>query len=223
MNTSRFALACLAIVIPHGVSAQSGSDWVRRQLGGHGRPSLTWDAVWPRMLELYWTSNPNERGVTEEGTSIFRKVNSAQQRASAIAQHLVNDLDGDGRITREEVVLALQPRTRQMISANGVRLEPTPEQSQLQLDRLVKDAMKSDADGDGVITLAEINAAVQARFERISDQRDGRFDRFVPMSLDADGDGAVSRAELETAVRREFDSLDKDGDGKISMDELAAR
>jgi Ca2+-binding EF-hand superfamily protein len=216
----RLILVALAVLAPSLASAQSGSDWVRRHLGGQGRPALTWDALWPRMLQLYWASNPDERGVTASGTDVYLRITAAQQRASLIGQRLAQDLDGDGRVTRQELVTALAPRTRQMIHANGVLIEPTPEQSRQQLDRLVAEAMKIDTDNDGVITIAEINGVAQKQADRMFAQQQGRSGRFVPMSLDANGDGAVSREEFETAVRREFIALDKNADGQISSEEM---
>jgi Ca2+-binding EF-hand superfamily protein len=72
-----------------------------------------------------------------------------------------------------------------------------------------------DADGDGRVTAAEIEAYRAARFAE----------------LDADGNGQVSRQEFmdHAAVRAGeragtmFDRLDADGDGALSRDAIEAR
>ena len=51
----------------------------------------------------------------------------------------------------------VQPRARQMIYANGVQLEPTLQQTRLQLNKLIGDALKPDMNGDDTITAEEIS------------------------------------------------------------------
>ncbi len=79
-----------------------------------------------------------------------------------------------------------------------------------------------DTDGDGLVTRAEAEAALDRRFAE----------------LDTNGDGAISRDEVEAQremrrmERRErlearaterFDEADADGDGALSLAELQAR
>ena len=45
------------------------------------------------------------------------------RRSQTIAQILVYDLDGNGSVTKHEITTVMEPRARQMISANGVQLE----------------------------------------------------------------------------------------------------
>ncbi|MEJ6389325.1 EF-hand domain-containing protein [Gymnodinialimonas ulvae] len=69
-----------------------------------------------------------------------------------------------------------------------------------------------DADGNGSVTLEEVQAAGEGRFAR----------------ADADGDGALSRAELiaqgqdrvEARVDRMLERLDNNGDGQLTQAEL---
>ncbi|HID67440.1 MAG TPA: calcium-binding protein [Roseibacterium sp.] len=71
-----------------------------------------------------------------------------------------------------------------------------------------------DADGNGAVTLEEMQAARGARFAR----------------TDADGDGALSRDEMlaqalgrvETRVDRMLELGDTDGDGQLTMAEMEA-
>ena len=76
-----------------------------------------------------------------------------------------------------------------------------------------------DRDGDGKVTMAEIEASATARFA----------------ATDTNGDGALSAEEmiaaaqngqddrLERRVSRMIERLDSDGDGSLSASEMAAR
>jgi Ca2+-binding EF-hand superfamily protein len=169
----------------------------------------------------FYQSNPDERGVSAQGIDNLRRILVAQRRAQVIAQILNYDLDGDGGVTKDEITAVMQPRARQMIHANGVQLEPTPQQVRLQLDKMVSDALKPDIDGDGIITAAEIQQEAQRQAQEAGNGWQQNAAQFVPMTLDADGDGAVSLAEYEAAVREQFDAVDRDRDGRVSAGEFS--
>lgn len=90
---------------------------------------------------------------------------------------------------------------------------------------------KADADQNGIVTLAELTAAVEARMRQ---EKEGVFAR-----IDADGDGSISKAEFlahepegrpgpdgKPAKRRGPDPaemmkrLDRNGDGALTKDEM---
>jgi Ca2+-binding EF-hand superfamily protein len=98
-----------------------------------------------------------------------------------------------------------------------------------------------DADGDGKITKAEMEAYKTARFEAADTDGDGklsqdemtaalddrRMARAVDMvtRLDTDEDGLLSAEELAAGGPRRgpmdmFDKLDADGDGALSLEEM---
>ncbi len=92
-----------------------------------------------------------------------------------------------------------------------------------------------DKDGDGNVTLAEVEASAQAQIEAFDADGDGQLTveelrdgqaaaRFK--ALDADGDGKVSLAEFSAQPgERRGGALmgrDQDGDGKLSLAELTA-
>jgi Ca2+-binding EF-hand superfamily protein len=80
---------------------------------------------------------------------------------------------------------------------------------------------EQDVDGDGMLSRAEISAAILSRIEANMDKRlDRMFERG-----DTDGDGMISLAELPGGGDRSgklFERLDKDGDGAVSADEMDA-
>lgn len=86
----------------------------------------------------------------------------------------------------------------------GPRGPQTLEQFQTRIERGFAGL---DADGDGVVTAAELNGASGGRA--------------APMlaRLDADADGKVTRAEMAAGAQRMFERMDANGDGVISPDE----
>ena len=78
-----------------------------------------------------------------------------------------------------------------------------------------------DADRDGRVTLQEREAArerLRAERERRRTEREAR--RFARQ--DADRDGAISAAEVDAQVRARFARLDADRDGFVTREEMRA-
>lgn len=71
---------------------------------------------------------------------------------------------------------------------------------------------KADADKDGFVTEAEMEAMHEARKAEMQAKR-------FP---DANKDGFVDRREYEDAARARFAELDKNGDGRVSEEEMRA-
>ena len=91
----------------------------------------------------------------------------------------------------------------------------------------------ADADGDGTVTAAEIDAYRTAQIGAVDASGDGslsieEFDELyrsltrtrmvdIFQDLDADGDGQITPAEIDTRMARLIERLDRDGDGSITM------
>ncbi|WP_299788505.1 EF-hand domain-containing protein [uncultured Marivita sp.] len=102
--------------------------------------------------------------------------------------------------------------------------------------RTVFDA--ADADGDGSVTQAEIDAYRAAQIGAVDASGDGalsieEFDelyrsftrsRMVDafQSLDSDGDGQIAPEELDTRIARMVERLDRDGDGALTLQRRSA-
>lgn len=71
---------------------------------------------------------------------------------------------------------------------------------------------KADADKDGFITEAEMEALRETKKAEIK----------AKLFPDADKDGFVDRREYDDAARARFAELDKNGDGRLSEDEMRA-
>ena len=99
-------------------------------------------------------------------------------------------------------------------------------------EQLLRDV---DTDRDGKLTQQEIDAAVNARFERFDADKNGRLsleefqalwaDLTRPVAvrafqfLDPDGDAAVTRAELENRFSRIVQRFDRNSDGALSPED----
>ena len=104
----------------------------------------------------------------------------------------------------------------------------------------------ADTDGDGRVSRAEANAALDERFalldtdgdgaisrDEIAQRRDGRRERFAERgrerfaAADTDGDGALSLAELQAVnpnvTQERFEIMDTDANGLITADERPMR
>src|SRR5436190_16245917 len=168
MRLRFFCVLCLSTTClgASAARAQTSSEWIIARMGGALRPEVTWEQVRSTMLMAFYQSNPDQRGVTPQGLDNLRRSVMAQRRAQAAEQILNYDLDGDGTVSKDEITAVMEPRARQMIHANGVQLEPTPQQVRLQLDKLVSDALKPDSDGDGIISRTEIQQEAERQAEQ---------------------------------------------------------
>jgi hypothetical protein len=75
--------------------------------------------------------------------------------------------------------------------------------------------LAADADGDGAVTLEEMEAFAIARV------REHVAERFARM--DADGDGTISAEELAARWQNRFARMDRDGDGNLTIHDLPHR
>lgn len=84
--------------------------------------------------------------------------------------------------------------------------------------RLARRFAGLDADGDGRLTPGELQAAGEARREQARQRADERWTR-----ADANGDGYLDLAEAQIAMPRvaaDFARIDADGNGLVSREEL---
>jgi len=106
----------------------------------------------------------------------------------------------------------------QMLDTNKDGKVSREESSQAAVERANRRFDQLDADKDGFITQAEVDAA-RSKMRSEMGQRGAEHWK----AADKDGDGAISRSEAEAGMPmlfRRFDQLDANKDGKITRDEM---
>lgn len=137
-----------------------------------------------------------------------------------------HDVNGDGQVTEEELIQTMDAFDRLDANGDGVVTEADFQAHHAAMV-FAFIAHRADADDDGDLTAAELDAWFTER----DGNRDGRLDAEdfaaehprargphpgMIEALDADGDGAVTRADF-TALAARFD---ENGDGVVQADEL---
>jgi len=137
---------------------------------------------------------------------------AAGMRASAIIHLMSADLDGDGVVTREEVI-------KYVTSTVGAGApHETEEARRRRIDREVAAHMQADLNHDGVIDAAEM----QAYAKQNASFRQTLTNPALDAALTLATDGKVTFADYAAAAERVFRAVDTDGDGTISQQELDA-
>jgi hypothetical protein len=115
----------------------------------------------------------------------------------------------------EEPVLEVEPLPPRPLPPRPVQrrqAEPGPMTLEQMLTRAERAFDRADADSDGVLTTAELQAAA----ETLPNARNwSRADR--------DGDGRLTKDEFRSVVAWRFERMDADGDGSVSVEERQAR
>lgn len=185
----------------------------------YGNEVLTRSDVHARLMPAFEQADVDGNGVSASDYALQQRINQAQQRASAVSMVLRDDLDGDGRVTRAEVMQAHGHEARRTMMSSGVPVEPTPAQAAEVLKQIVERAMKPDANGDGAITWNEMLALANEQQRLVAGSY--RQHEAVPLTLDGNGDGTVSRAEYKALIDLVFDKTDTNRDGKLTQEERA--
>ncbi|HTG39738.1 EF-hand domain-containing protein [Sphingomonas sp.] len=109
----------------------------------------------------------------------------------------------------------------------GPRMQP-PATLQEATARADKQFARLDADRDGQVTQAEMDAARQQRMERreargkTMGKRGGRMAKRMFARLDSDRNGSISQAEFRAGATQRFQRIDTNGDGRVDTTEAQA-
>jgi len=126
------------------------------------------------------------------------------------------DADGDGAITKDELVQARQKLGGQMADRLFDRFDANKD-GQLTKDELPERAaeriMKADADNDGAVTKEELQAAREKL---------GRHPGGVALfrHFDRNGDGTLVATEVPAFARERLLRADANGDGGVTPEEI---
>ncbi len=130
------------------------------------------------------------------------------------------DANKDGTVTVEE--FAARPR-QFLVRRVEAEFKAIDADSDGKLTKAEVDAARgkptllllADADKDGAVTKQELAKAFASRSGQVSDR--------VFEALDADKDGKISAAEWQASGERRFARLDRNKDGAVTADELGRR
>lgn len=151
-------------------------------------------------------------GLDAEDIESVEDANEVRLRADRVRKVLINDVDGDGRVTREEVETTVRRQSR---SRRGVT---PPLETDKRLQQMVATVMQADSDGDNVITFDEMRAPPKA--QRTGHRRAESSAAKTLLTLDPNKDGRLTAEELTKLANDTFERFDKDGSGLLSADEL---
>ena len=159
-------------------------------------------------------------GISQQDYDIEDKINLATMRASAIGRWARNDLDGDGRVTRNEYRIMFSRRVPRTLRFGREQVETTPEQRTKLTAKSVDKEMKADIDEDGSISIQEAIAS-----SKVSNKKLARFSplynklRRIPPSFDKNQDGKITLNEFTTVTNKLLKRLDTDRNGVLDREE----
>jgi Ca2+-binding EF-hand superfamily protein len=182
-------------------------------------PGMALSLYRTQMVAMFRMADANGDGVISlADIELLKTQSEAGLRASTISELLRYDLDGDGVVTREEIV---EVETRQGRSARGsVGAGHTTVPHQKSIDEAVTRRMQADINGDGRIEWPEMLAYARQRAATSSNPLEPTL-RMI-LAMDKDGDGKTTPEEFDAATIEVFRRIDTNGDGIISKEELDA-
>jgi Ca2+-binding EF-hand superfamily protein len=191
--------------------------------GGLVAPGMRFEDYLERMRRVHRATDVNSDAVVSNADLEQQRIlNAASDRAHAIRELLRYDLDGDGVVTRAEVV-QVETQRKRLEAREDPRLPGIlPHEAQIlqRIDQAADSTMRADLNKDGRIDWLEMLAfAKQASIGSIASYEPTY--RMI-MSFDEDGDGAVTIDEFDRAAERVFRAIDVDKDGTLSKEEIDA-
>ncbi|MEL6374544.1 MAG: hypothetical protein AAFR04_11330 [Pseudomonadota bacterium] len=222
-------LPCLLLTLMHAPSlAQSnkeplnGEAWVKKMMAKHLRPGGTWNRVRDDMRRLFFWTDLDGNGVSKSDHDTLDLIARAKLRGKRLGLLLGYDLNGDGRITRDELRKSLSKSALNTLP-RADRFDGTGSDAhERALVKAIDRLMARDKNGDGVLEASEIVTGT-VRADRAYRFRGNRWSysyrQRVPLNLDEDGDGVVSLKEYEGLIQLIFAQVDNDGNRIISMRE----
>lgn len=197
--------AGLVAVLAGGARAAADYTAIPEVLRKRIQPGMLLEHYVNAIMQQFRSVARGKTGIDQASIDAAVAAMAGQARQQALMRFLPMDLNGDGKVTRDEVVSFLSGQMYSNFNNGDINLV---------LDRQVSEIMKADANGDGVIDLEEMRAA--ARPPAIPDEWKQL------LALSPRKDGTLTAMELIKAAEGAFAMVDTNSDGTISRDEFDA-
>ncbi|MCF8707416.1 EF-hand domain-containing protein [Rhizorhapis sp. SPR117] len=175
------------------------------------------------------------------GTALGGMIVAGTMAVAATAGHgpMRADTNGDGNLTKAEVVASLDKRFAEL-DTNGDGKITQDERKAKREARFEEHFKAMDKDGNGQISKTEMKAAHEARMEKRGDHMGKRGHDGAASGMgghhkgmwrghggsmamtDADKDGVVTKAEFQARALKMFAKADADNDGTVTKAEREA-
>lgn len=211
-------LTLTALWLPYSATCQEMSKLDPRFAIIHGIAiGMRLDDHLRRMRDLHSRTDLNSDGVVSVADfEQYRAHAAAAGRDHAIRELLRYDLDGDGVVTRAEVIQTETNRVRSE-AQNDPKLAGYESPILQRIDRAADFGMRADVDRDGRIDSTEM-AAFAEKTPILSNSTYDENWRSL-MSFDENGDGVVTVDEVDRVAGRIFQAIDVDKNGMLSKAE----
>lgn len=195
----------LTFALVTGLAFGSSAAFAEGMHRGHG------DRLW------------NKIDVNQDG-----KITREELNADVSAMFTSVDANKDGKVSQDELSQFFAAKREEMKAKHAERLQAADKNkdgkwSKDELSEMPERRFaKLDANSDGFVTQAELDAkreAHKARFEKKQGDRPNKGGKLFKHA-DANGDGVIDRSEALNAVETRFSKLDANGDGVVERSEL---
>lgn len=223
--TTAFSVCVVAILSAstNVVAAESGDrvnpeTWLISKSGFY-RAGTDIVVIRDRLIQFHFYSvDADGNGISQSDFDLLDDLESARRRARHVTPLLQRDLNGDGRITKQELEKFFLKQATRPMRSGLISIQPTEAQIRDIQQRLVQGALRADQNKDGVLDFAELMA--DAENNNRKQRWRGRYDGRIPWSFDANKDGVIALSEFEMVVDRVVATLDQDRDGVASEREI---
>lgn len=171
------------------------------------------------LLKLASSDLDGIPGFSAEDLDILVQVRVAQQRSKEIASMLRYDLDGDFVVTGDELELSGFASINERFGRTLQGIIPNAEQRVEGTKQFVARALEADANGDGRLTLDDLDQRMEAAEDRI---RTSQRQLGVPWAFDVNVDGRITEPEMRRDVDANLAWIDADANGVIVKSEIDA-
>jgi hypothetical protein len=160
-------------------------------------------------------------GITDADRELAASVEIARKRSSASRSWAENDLDGDGVVTRSELMVVGRTRVEGGVRGQGqdALIELTDEQRETLVLDYVGTFLGQDRDSNDAVTYEEAIAPVDE--EGILTRLRTEGGALKPV-WDADGNGVITEVEVRRSADRLLDLMDADDNNFVEVEEAQA-